>query len=462
MQYRTDHDSLGEVKVPADQYWGPQTQRSLMNFPIGDDQFDSTFIRALAIVKLAAARCNQRLGTLPEPITSLIIQAAEEVLAGKLYDQFPLAVWQTGSGTQSNMNMNEVLANRANQFSGAPLGRNTPVHPNDHVNCSQSSNDVFPTAMHIATVIGYREQLRPALQAVLQTFRQKAEDFADVVKIGRTHMMDATPMTLGQEFSGYSAQIEYAMEQLDRSADSLLPLALGGTAVGTGINAPEGWADAVAQAIAEQTQLPFTSAVNKFAALSSHDALLGFSGHLKQTACVGLVIGNNLRLLASGPRCGLAEITLPANEPGSSIMPGKVNPTQIEALTMVAAQVIGNDAAVTVGASQAHLQLNVFKPLIIHNILRSIRLLGDALTSFDLRCARGIEANQAAIDRHAEQSLMLVTALSPQLGYDCAASVAKQAFDQNKTLKQVLLERQLVTEQEVDNLLDPRKMLGKG
>ncbi len=460
MDYRIDQDSLGEIRVPADRYWGPQTQRSLENFAIGRDIFEPKFIHALALIKVAAAKTSVMMGRLPRDIGDLVAQAAREVQSGQWDDQFPLSVWQTGSGTQTNMNMNEVIANRANELAGSRRGSNTPVHPNDHVNLSQSSNDIFPTAMHVASVLQFRERLLPALEALVNAIEAKCHDFADVVKIGRTHMMDATPMTLGQEFSGYRAQLNYARTQLSDAEKNLMALPIGGTAVGTGLNAPEGWSEQVTLRIAEITQLPFTSAENKFMAMSAHDALAGFSGALKQLANVLLVIGNNLRLLASGPRCGLAEIRLPANEPGSSIMPGKVNPTQIEALTMVAAQVIGNDHAVNVGATQANLQLNVFKPLIIHNILQSIGLLSDAVRSFTEHCVVGIEANHAAIGRHLQQSLMLVTALTPRIGYDKAAAVAKQAFEEDKTLLQVILEQRLLDPQEAEQLLDPRKMLG--
>ncbi len=460
MTYRTDRDSLGDVQVPADKFWGPQTQRSLENFAIGQDVFEPVFIHALALIKVAAAKASVMTGHLSAETGELIDRAAKEVQSGRWDDQFPLKVWQTGSGTQTNMNMNEVIANLANQFAGNPPGSNQPVHPNDHVNFAQSSNDTFPTAMHVATVLQFRRCLLPALESLIQSIDDKCHAFTAVIKIGRTHMMDATPMTLAQEFSGYRAQLNYAKTQLIDAEKNLMALPIGGTAVGTGLNAPPGWSEQVALRIAEITQCPFTSAENKFMAISAHDALAGFSGALKQLANSLLVIGNNLRLLASGPRCGLAEIRLPANEPGSSIMPGKVNPTQIEALTMVAAQVIGNDAAVNVGATQANLQLNVFKPLIIHNILRSLQLLSDAMNSFNAHCVKGIEPNHSAINRHLQQSLMLVTALTPRLGYDKAAEVAKQALDEDKTLLEVILEQKLLSEKEATSLLDPARMLG--
>lgn len=461
-EMRTETDSLGSIAVPADCYWGAQTQRSLENFPIGGQGFSKTFIRALFIVKAAAVETNLALGKIPPQLHAPILAACREGLAGKFDHQFPLVVWQTGSGTQTNMNANEVIANRANELSGRPRGSKQPVHPNDHVNLSQSSNDVFPTAMHVAAVLALNEQLLPALMALIDGLRERGAKFAAVTKIGRTHMMDATPMTLGQEFSGYVAQLEFTLQTLEQARHDLYDLALGGTAVGTGLSSHPDWAVEVALHIGRLTGLPFRSARNKFMALAAHDALLKTSAALRQLASSCLVIGNNLRLLASGPRCGLAEIILPANEPGSSIMPGKVNPTQIEALTMVAAQVIGNDTAVTVAASQAHLQLNVFKPVIIHNILQSVELLSDACTSFRLRCVLGMEANLPVIEKHLRNSLMLVTALAPQIGYDRAAAVAKQAYTENKTLLEVVLEQQLMDAATFASLTDPSAMTGPG
>lgn len=460
MNYRTDKDTLGEIQVPQDAYWGPQTQRSLQNFKIGEDIFDPVFIHALAVVKLAAARANHHLGAMSEDVYALIEEAANEVLQEKLADQFPLSVWQTGSGTQTNMNMNEVLANRANELAGKPRGLNRPVHPNDHVNKAQSSNDVFPTAMHIAAVTAMHTQLLPALNRLSAELAVKVKQFNNTVKIGRTHMMDATPLTLGQEFSGYRAQLAFAIGRLESATEKLYPLAIGGTAVGTGLNSPNQWDRLICEEIASLTKMPFVASDNKFMALAAHDALLNLSSALKQLASTFLVIGNNIRLLASGPRCGLGELKLPANEPGSSIMPGKVNPTQIEALTMVAAQIIGLDSAVTVAASQGHLQLNVFKPLIIHNVLTSIKLLSDASDSFCINCLQGMEADSARIQMHLDNSLMLVTALAPKLGYDKAAAIAKYAFESNKTLKEVVLEKQILSADEFDRLVDPTKMLG--
>lgn len=459
MKYRLDRDTIGDIEVPAAAYWGPQTQRSLKNFAIGADRFDDTFIGALATVKLAAAKANIRLNNIPPDIAKLIEQAATDVLEGRLTDQFPLSVWQTGSGTQTNMNMNEVLANRANELAGEPRGQNNPVHPNDHVNRSQSSNDVFPTAMHIAAADAMNTQLLPSVRDLSKALEEKAQVFKDDVKIGRTHMMDATPITLGQEFSGYHAQTMFAYNALSNALEYLYPLAIGGTAVGTGLNSPRKWSDTVCDEINKLTGLPFVPADNKFMALSAHDALLNLSSALKQLASTLMVIGNNLRMLASGPRCGIGEVILPANEPGSSIMPGKVNPTQVEALTMVCAQVIGLDGATTIAASQGNLQLNVFKPLIIHNVLQSIRLLSDACNSFNQNCIKGIQANHPRMKMHLQNSLMLVTALAPQLGYDQAAAIAKQAYLENKTLKEVVLERGVMSADDFDRSVDPIQML---
>jgi fumarate hydratase class II len=458
MTTRIEVDSLGEVEVPQTALWGAQTQRSLENFPIGQEKMPEDLIRAFAIVKMAAAETNSALGKLDEERAHLIKTACWEILHGQHDDQFPLVIWQTGSGTQSNMNSNEVIANRANELAGNPRGSKEPVHPNDHVNMSQSSNDFFPTAMHVAAACAIHSQLLPKLGELIHSLKRKGQEFQDVTKIGRTHMMDATPLTLGQEISGYVAQLQFAEQQIKEAQNGLFDLALGGTAVGTGLNSHPAWAAQVAHNIAVYTNLPFDSADNKFMALSSHDALLKASSALRQLASACMTIGNNIRLLASGPRCGIGELLLPENEPGSSIMPGKVNPTQCEALTMVAAQVIGNDTTVAIANSQGHLQLNVFKPVIIHNVLQSIRLLGDACGSFAKRAVAGMEANRDAINGHLNRSLMLVTALSPRLGYDTAAAIAKQAHKENRTLRDVVLERKLLGEAEFDDLVDPSKM----
>lgn len=462
VKVRIETDTLGKVEVPEECYWGAQTQRSVENFPIGEQRFPAIFIRSLFIVKIAAAKTNKILGKLDAALCEYIERACNEGLAGKFDNQFPLVVWQTGSGTQTNMNANEVIANRANEIAGFPRGGKRPVHPNDHVNLSQSSNDVFPTAMHIAAVLALNEQLLPSLDKLIGSLQARSEEFSKIVKIGRTHMMDATPLTLGQEFSGYVAQLQLARQSIEQARHDLYDLALGGTAVGTGLNSHTEWAVSVALAISRLTEQPFRSAPNKFMALSAHDALLKASAALRQLASACLLIGNNLRLLASGPRCGLGELILPANEPGSSIMPGKVNPTQIEALTMVAAQVIGNDTAVTVAASQAHLQLNVFKPVIIHNVLQSIDLLASACDSFHLRCVDGMKPNEGTIKNHLHNSLMLVTALTPQIGYDMAAAVAKQAYAENKTLWDVVREKNLMDRETFNKLTDPTPMTGPG
>lgn len=459
MSTRIETDSLGEVEVPQSALWGAQTQRSLENFPIGRETMPPELVRAFAIVKMAAAITNCALGQLDAERSQWIETACREILNGDHYDQFPLAIWQTGSGTQSNMNANEVIANRANELAGGERGSKRPVHPNDHVNMSQSSNDFFPTAMHVAAACGIHNRLLPKLAELIHSFKRKSQEFKDIIKIGRTHMMDATPLTLEQELSGYVAQLRFAELNIREAQNGLLGVALGGTAVGTGLNSHPSWAAQVAHNIAIYTNLPFDTAENKFMALSAHDALLKTSAALRQLASACMVIGNNIRLLASGPRCGLGELILPANEPGSSIMPGKVNPTQCEALTMVAAQVMGNDATVNIAASQGHLQLNVFKPVIIYNVLQSIQLLGDACDSFAKRCVDGMQASRDAIAAHVDRSLMLVTALSPKLGYDTAATIAKQAFEQNKTLKEVVVEKKLLTEAEFDEAMDPGKMV---
>ncbi|MFQ5585657.1 MAG: class II fumarate hydratase [Thermodesulfobacteriota bacterium] len=461
MDTRIEKDTMGTVEVPADKYWGAQTQRSLNNFKIGGQKMPIEVIRAFAVVKKAAAHTNSQLGVLPPEKTDLISQVCEEIIAGKLDDQFPLVVWQTGSGTQSNMNVNEVIANRAHVLQGGKLGEGKPpLHPNDDVNKSQSSNDTFPTAMHIAAYKLIVENTIPNIELLRNTLKQKAEDFKDIVKIGRTHLMDATPLTLGQEFSGYVSQLDHGLKALKNTLPHLSELALGGTAVGTGINAPEGFATVVAEKIAGLTGLPFVTAANKFEALAAHDALVEASGALKTVAVSLMKIANDIRLLASGPRCGIGEITIPANEPGSSIMPGKVNPTQCEAVTMVCAQVIGNDAAVTVGGMNGHFELNVFKPVMIYNLLMSARLIGDACKSFQNNCAVGIEANLTAIKENLENSLMLVTALNTHIGYENAAKIAKKAYSEGKTLRQAAIELKLVTDRQFTRWVNPKKMIG--
>jgi len=460
MEYRIEHDTMGEVKVPADKYWGAQTQRSVNNFKIGDQKMPREIIMAFAYLKKAAALTNLDLGVLSREKADLICRVCDEILEGKLDDQFPLVVWQTGSGTQTNMNLNEVIANRAHVLLGNKLGEGkTFLHPNDDVNKSQSSNDTFPTAMHIAAYKMLTEKTIPGVELLRNTLHAKSKAFMDIVKIGRTHFMDATPLTLGQEFSGYVSQIDHGLRALRNTLPHMSELALGGTAVGTGINAPKGYAEKVAARIAELTGLPFVTAENKFESLAAHDALVETSGALKQLAVSLMKIGNDLRVLASGPRSGIGEILIPENEPGSSIMPGKVNPTQIEALTMVCAQVIGNDAAITVGGMLGHFELNVFKPLMITNLLHSARLLGDACVSFSTNCAAGIEPNYPVIQKHLENSLMLVTALNPHIGYENAAKIAKKAHKEGKTLRQAAIELGLVTDEQFTLWVDPKKMI---
>ena len=458
--YRTEHDSLGPVQVPADKYWGAQTQRSLENFRIGREKMPVEIIRAFALLKKAAAIVNNRMGILDSRLSNPVIQACDEILEGKMDDHFPLVVWQTGSGTQSNMNLNEVIANRAHELMGGSLTDNKKeVHPNDHVNKSQSSNDTFPTAMHIAAYTLIAEQTLPALIKMKQALQECSNTFQDVVKIGRTHLMDATPLTLGQEFSAFAAQLEYGIKDLQHSLDHLRELALGGTAVGTGINAPKGFDKAVADVIADLTHKPFITAPNKFEALSAHDAVVASSGALKTIAVSLMKIANDIRLLASGPRCGIGEIILPANEPGSSIMPGKVNPTQAEALTMVAAQVIGNDLAITTGGMNGHFQLNVFKPVMVYNLLQSAQLMADACIGFTDKCLVGIEVNRDRVTEHLQNSLMLVTALNPHVGYDQAARIAGKAHKENTSLKQAALALGLVSEADFDRWVDPSSMI---
>ncbi len=460
MKTRIEHDTMGDVEVPADKYWGAQTQRSLQNFKIGDGTMPKEIIRAFAILKKAAAFTNRDLGVLTAEKADLIAKVCDEILAGKLDDQFPLVVWQTGSGTQSNMNVNEVISNRAHVLAGGVLGEGkSPVHPNDDVNKSQSSNDTFPTAMSIAAYKMVVDVTLPGAGKLRDTLSAKAEAFKNIVKIGRTHLMDATPLTLGQEFSGYVSQISHGMKALQHSLPHLAELALGGTAVGTGINTPKGYAELVAKHIAELSGYPFVTAENKFESLAAHDAMVETSGALKTLAVSLMKIANDTRLLASGPRCGIGEIILPANEPGSSIMPGKVNPTQNEALSMVCAQVIGCDAAITVGAMQGHFQLNVFKPVIIFNLLMAARLLGDACVSFNDNCAIGIEANEPFIKRNLENSLMLVTALNTHIGYENAAKIAKKAHAEGTTLREAAVELGLLTSEQFDAWVDPAKMI---
>ncbi|NIR51127.1 class II fumarate hydratase [candidate division KSB1 bacterium] len=461
MSTRVEKDTMGTLEVPADKYWGAQTQRSLQNFKIGGQRIPVEVIHAFAILKKAAALTNMECGVLEKDKADVIAQVCNEISGGKLDDHFPLVVWQTGSGTQSNMNVNEVIANRAIEILGGEIGSKKPIHPNDDVNKSQSSNDTFPTAMHIAAYKMLTELTIPNIEALQETLAKKAKDFMRIVKIGRTHLMDATPLTLGQEFSGYASQLQHGVSAIKNTLPHLSELALGGTAVGTGINTPSGFAEKVARKIAELTGFPFVSAENKFEALAAHDALVEAHGALKTVAASLMKIANDIRLLASGPRCGIGEITLPANEPGSSIMPGKVNPTQAEALTMVCAQVFGNDTAINVGGMTGHFELNVFKPMMIYNLLMSARLLGDASKSFNDNCAVGIEPNHKVIQRNLENSLMLVTALNPVIGYDKAAEVAKKAHKKGTTLRQAAVSLGYLSEEEFDKHVVPEKMVGE-
>lgn len=457
---RRETDSIGAIDVPADACWGAQTQRSLRNFRIGDERLPAPLIRALGLVKKAAARVNVALGLLDPELGAAIERAADEVVSGALDDHFPLVVWQTGSGTQSNMNCNEVIANRACQLLGAPMGGKTPVHPNDHVNLCQSSNDTFPTAMHIAAVEQCHHALLPALDRLRQALAGRARAFDGIVKIGRTHLQDATPLTLGQEFSGYATQAEHGIARIEAALPRLRALAQGGTAVGTGLNAKAGFDRRFAAEVAALTGLPFETAGNKFEAIAAHDAVVETSGALNTVAASLMKIANDVRFLASGPRCGLGELDLPANEPGSSIMPGKVNPTQSEALTMVAAQVMGNHVAVSVAGASGHFELNVFKPVMIYNLLQSIRLIADGARSFADNCVAGIEANRARIEQLLHESLMLVTALNPHIGYDDAARIAKKAHAEGITLKRAALALGLVDAADFDAWVDPAKMVG--
>jgi fumarate hydratase class II len=462
MEYRIEKDTMGEVKVPADKYWAAQTQRSLQNFKIGDPaSMPLEIVHAFGYLKKAAAHANAELGVLPTEKRDLISSACDEIIAGKLNDQFPLVVWQTGSGTQSNMNVNEVVANRAHVINGGQLiDAEKLIHPNDDVNKSQSSNDTFPTAMHIAAYKMLIETTLPGITKLRDTLLEKSKTFMDVVKIGRTHWMDATPLTLGQEFSGYVSQLDHGIKALKNTLPHLTELALGGTAVGTGINTPKGYDVLVAAKIAEFTQLPFVTGENKFEGLAAHDAIVEASGALKTLAVSLMKIANDIRVMASGPRSGIGEIIIPANEPGSSIMPGKVNPTQVEALTMVCTQVIGNDAAIVAGGMQGHFELNVFKPVMIYNFLQAARLLGDACVSFNDNLAVGIEPNHEVIKHHLDNSLMLVTALNTHIGYYKAAEIAKKAHKEGTTLKQAALALGHLTEEEFDVWVDPSKMIG--
>ncbi|WP_026905416.1 class II fumarate hydratase [Pedobacter glucosidilyticus] len=462
MEYRIEHDTMGEVKVPADKYWGAQTERSRNNFKIGPEaSMPKEIIYAFAYLKKAAAMANCDLGVLSTEKRDLIAKACEEILEGKLDDQFPLVIWQTGSGTQSNMNANEVIAYRAHVINGGSLNDDKKVlHPNDDVNKSQSSNDTFPTAMHIAAYKQVVEITLPGLELLKATLVKKSQDFAEIVKTGRTHFMDATPLTLGQEFSGYAQQLTNSIKTIKQALEAVKELALGGTAVGTGLNTPKGYDVLVAKHIADLTGLPFVTAPNKFEALAAHDAMVELSGALKRAAVSLMKIGNDVRMLSSGPRCGIGEIIIPDNEPGSSIMPGKVNPTQPEALTMVCAQVIGNDVAVSFGGSNGHFELNVFKPVIAANVLQSARLIGDACVSFNNNCAVGIEPNLPEIKKHLENSLMLVTALNPHIGYENAAKIAKKAHKENKTLREAAVELGLLTSEQFTEWVKPEDMVG--
>ncbi|HEX5565266.1 MAG TPA: class II fumarate hydratase [Sporosarcina sp.] len=460
MEYRIERDTIGEIKVPADKLWGAQTQRSKQNFKIGGERMPIGVIRAFAHLKKSAAIASHSFGNLSEAKMKAISAAADEISSGKLDDHFPLVVWQTGSGTQSNMNVNEVIAHRGNELL-AEWGEEERLHPNDDVNKSQSSNDTFPTALHVAGVIAVETELLPALNKLKETLAQKSEEFMDIIKIGRTHLQDATPLTLGQEISGWHRMLEKTEQMIKESVQSMKELAIGGTAVGTGLNAPAGFGDKVAEEISKAVGIEFTSALNKFHSLTSYDEVVYTHGAIKALAADLMKIANDVRWLASGPRSGIGEIIIPANEPGSSIMPGKVNPTQSEALTMVVAQVMGNDAAIGFAASQGNFELNVFKPVIIYNFLQSVTLLSDAMISFNDHCAVGIEPNRDEIDRHVKNSLMLVTALNPYIGYENAAKIAKTAHEEGTTLKEAALKTGLLTEEQFDEYVDPSKMIGK-
>ncbi len=456
---RKETDSMGSIEVAQDRYWGAQTERSIHNFPIGVEKMPLRLIYALVLIKKAAAFTNANLGILPQDKAKIIIEVCEEILSGKLDKHFDLVVWQTGSGTQTNMNVNEVISNRAIEKLGGEMGSKIPIHPNDHVNCSQSSNDVFPSAMHIASVIALHEQLFPALEKIEKALEKKIDSFSSLIKIGRTHLMDAAPLTLGQEFSGYLAQIKAAHHTLSLCLPALYELALGATAVGTGLNAPPRFGQEMAKHLATLTGYPFVPAENRFAALASNGAIVSCSSALRSLACAFMKMANDIRWMASGPRAGLAELLLPANEPGSSIMPGKVNPTQSEAMTMVCVQVMGNDTSIGIAGALGNFELNVFKPVMIYNLLQSIRLLADSASNFTDRCLEGLEANRPQIQKHVENSLMLATALNPHIGYDKAAKIVQKAYKENLTLKQAALALEFLTEEEFDAIVDPRKMV---
>ena len=456
---RQEKDSLGTVEVPNDKYWGAQTERSKENFPIGGEKIPLEVIYALALIKKASAMVNAELGLLPQDKSSMIITAVNAILAGKLDNHFPLVVWQTGSGTQTNMNINEVISNFAIEKAGGKIGSKDPIHPNDHVNKSQSSNDTFPSAMHIAATLKVKKHLLPNLQLLLKGLEEKSRAFMEIVKVGRTHLMDATPLTLGQEFSGYASQIEHGIQATINALPHMEEIALGGTAVGTGLNTHPKYAVRVAEVISELTGETFTSAPNKFEALGADDAMVEMSGAMKRLACSFMKIANDIRWMASGPRSGIGELILPSNEPGSSIMPGKVNPTQCESMTQVAVQVMGNDAAIGFACSQGNFELNVYRPVMIYNLLQSIQLLADSAKSFYERCLKGIEPNREQIEIHLRRSLMLVTALNPVIGYDKAAEIAKKAYQENKTLKEVAVELGYLTAEKFDQVVDPLKMI---
>jgi|TARA_B100001105_G_scaffold180377_1_gene145803 fumarate hydratase class II len=456
---RKETDSFGSISVPKDKYWGAQTQRSLENFKIGNELMPEAIIRALGIIKLAAAKVNKSQGLIEADIADAIIQASEEVISGKLNEHFPLVVWQTGSGTQTNMNANEVISNRAIEILKGKIGTKDPVHPNDHCNCSQSSNDTFPTAMHIASVTETKENLIPNLLVLSKSLEDKSKKFAKITKIGRTHLQDATPVTLGQEFSGYFVQIEKNISRINNALEDLYFLAQGGTAVGTGLNTNEGFDEEFAIECASLTGEPFQTADNKFEALATHDALVGYSGSLNTLASSLFKIASDIRLLGSGPRSGLGEIQLPENEPGSSIMPGKVNPTQCEAMTMICLQVMGNHTSISMAGSQGHLELNVFKPLIAYNVLQSIKILSDGIKSFEKNCIKGIQPDEKRIKEHIDNSLMLVTALTPNIGYDKASEIAKKAHKNGTTLREEALKSGCISEEEFDKIIDPDKMV---
>ena len=457
---RTETDSFGPLEVASDKYWGAQTQRSLMNFPIGWEKQPVAIVRSLGVIKQACAMANKASGKLPVEIADVMIAAANEVVNGKLDDHFPLVVWQTGSGTQSNMNANEVVSNRSIEMLGGEMGSKTPVHPNDHCNMGQSSNDTFPTAMHIAVAVTAHDVTLPGLRKMHSVLMAKTREFQDIIKIGRTHTMDATPLTLGQEFGGYAFQLEQGIARIENALINIYPLAQGGTAVGTGLNTPIGWAETVARHMADITGLPFVTAPNKFEALAAHDALVEMSGALKTVAVSVYKIASDIRMLGSGPRCGLGELMLPENEPGSSIMPGKVNPTQVEAITQVCAHIMGNDAAVGFAGSQGHFELNVYKPMMAYNVLQSMQLLGDASVAFTDNCLEGLQADEGRISQLMWESLMLVTALAPEIGYDNATKVAKTAHQNRTTLKEEAVRLGYVSAEQFEEVVQPKNMIG--